>query len=396
MAAAPASSSSTTQSVSSPTTEIETRSDHSLLYRFIRTLIRPIRPKLVSFKKTFPEGSPRIEKHPSSHYGVQISEHRIQVPSTPDLPLPQSDPTTNTQNLWTYSFYAPSSQHDVDRDGPKTKTSKTIYYFAGGGFQAPASGEHWKLCARLAKDTAPDGASVVLVSYPLSPKSPAKDSLPLLRAWLLMELKEAHANGSSDESIILMGDSAGGNIIISLAFWWAEHLASLKRELQGKDLNLESTKAIEVDIMQRLRSIIVVSPPCDFRNINEQIAEADKHDPVMTKDLTDGAATAWTKDWPMADGKDPKSHPVLSPNLQTAEAWAALRESKLTVHGIYGTADVLAPDCRVFMQRCQKESIRGDWLVWEGMMHCFPMTQCYMVMEGKEGFNWLCRMVRAS
>ncbi|KAK5089295.1 hypothetical protein LTR70_006779 [Exophiala xenobiotica] len=387
---------STTQSVSASATNIETRTDLSPLYRLVHALIRPLRPKLVSFDKTWPEGSARLPKRPSSHYGVKISERRIQVPSTPQLPLPQADPATNTQNLWMYDFQAQRSESDVDREGAKTETSKTIYYFAGGGFQAPASGEHWKLCARLAKYLASDGVRIVIVSYPLSPKSPAKDSLPLLRAWLQLELKNAHENSRGDGGIILMGDSAGGNIVVSLAFWWAEHVASLKRELEGRDLQVERAKAAELETMQALRSVIVMSPPFDFRNINEEIAGADKKDPVLTKDLTNGAATAWVKDWPSADGKDPKADPTLSPNLQTAEAWAGLRESRLTVHGLFGTADVLSPDCKVFMQRCQKESIRGDWLVWEGQMHYFPLTQCYMVPEGKEGVNWLCRRVRES
>ena len=196
--------------------------------------------------------------------------------------------------------------------------------------------------------------------------------------------------------MILMGDSAGGNVVISLAFWWAEQLAGLKAELQGRDLNVEAAKAGELEAMQRLKSVVVMSPPCDFRNINEKIAEADKLDPVLTKDLTDGAAAAWVKDWPSKDGKDPKADPVLSPNLQTTEAWRLLRESGLIIHGAFGTADVLSPDCMVFMELCQKEAIRGDWLVWKGQMHCFPLTVCYGLMEGKEGFEWLCRRVRGS
>ncbi|KAK5953270.1 hypothetical protein OHC33_005838 [Knufia fluminis] len=377
-------------------TNIETRTDLSLLYRLLRTCMRPFRPKLVSFKKTWPEGSPRLTKRPSSQYGVQIKERKVQVPSPPHQPLPQADAATNTQSLWVYNFDAPRSAKDVHRDGAKRETSKTIYYFAGGGFQAPASGEHWKLCARLAKDLSADGVRLVLVSYPLSPKSPAKDSLPFLRAWLELALKIANENSRGDEQVILMGDSAGGNVVISLAFWWAEQLASLKRELEGRDLRLESVKARELESMQRLRSVIVMSPPTDFRNINEEIAEADKLDPIMTRDLTDGAAATWTKDWPMTDGRDPKSDPTLSPNLQTPEAWKALRESGLAVHGLNGTADVLSPDCKVFMQLCQKEMIRGEWLVWEGQMHCFPLVVCYGLMEGKEGFSWLCRRVRES
>lgn len=377
-------------------TNIERRTDLSLLYRLLRSLIRPLRPRLVSFNKTWPEGSPRLSKRPSSHYGVRITERKLQVASSPEHPLPQADPASNAQDLWLYDFDVPRSQNDMLGAGAKKEIRKTIYYFAGGGFQAPASGEHWKLCARLAKELSVEGTSVVLVSYPLSPNSPAKDSLPLLRAWLRLALNAANENSRANESVILMGDSAGGNVVISLAFWWAEQLAGLKRQLEGKDMKLEVARASELESLQRLRTVIVMSPPCDFRNINEQIEEADRSDPVLTRDLTNGAAAVWVKDWPANDGKDPKGDPTLSPNLQTPEAWKMLRESALSMHGTFGTADVLSPDCEVFMQRCQKEAINGIWLVWEGQMHCFPLTVCYGLMEGKEGFQWLCRRVRNS
>ena len=385
-------------SASSLVTHIETRTDLSLLFRLVRVLIRPLRPKLVSFSTTWPAGSPQIPECPSSYYGVKISERRIQLATTSNVPLTQHKEEDGSkdemQNLWLYDFEAPGHTSVTWK-----RKTKTVYYFAGGGFQDTPSGEHWKLCARMAKDLSGDDVKIVIVSYPLAPNSPAKDSLPWLRAWLRLELKRAADEGQSverDEDIILMGDSAGGNIVISLAFWWAEIMAGLKSELHGHDAGTESGKVVELETLKRLKSVIVMSPPCDSRNINEEIKEADKMDPVLTMDVTNGAADAWTMGWTTEDGKDAKSDPVLSPNLQGPEAWAALRESGLTLHGLFGTADVLSPDCKVFMRRCERELIRGDWLIWEGQMHCFPLTVCYGLREGREGFEWLKRRVRES
>ncbi|MBA7493054.1 hypothetical protein ES702_03609 [subsurface metagenome] len=391
-------------------TSIETRTDLSILYRLLRACIRPLRPRLVGIKPLNQSGSPRLTTRPSSHYGITISERMIQIPSTPEYPLTQLDPATNTQKLWLYDMIPGSLPK------PKTKTTSdtdanpwwthTIYYFAGGGFQAPASSEHWKLTARLAKDLSPHHIRIVMVSYPLAPKSPAKHSLPLLRAWLAQTLTETT---SPSETISLMGDSAGGNVVLSLAFWWATLLTRMTEQTQVKQ-------------WKKLVEVMTVSPPCDFRNTNPAIEEADKIDPVLDRETTGGAADAWCAGWtesslttvpslPLASSSEPlnpktatsnpdggskstgKSDPALSPNLQPPEAFTALRDSGLVVHGAIGTADRLAPDALVFMGLCVEREVKGEWLVWEGQMHCFVLTVCYGVSEGREGYEWVRRRV---
>ncbi|KAJ9660824.1 hypothetical protein H2198_002363 [Neophaeococcomyces mojaviensis] len=429
-------------------TSVTRRTDLSLLYRVLRTLIRPFRPKLVEFPDPYPPGSPRIRKWPNNLYHVDITERKLQISPSPDFPLPQVDPTTNTQALWIYDFESkrlpksksngensgqspragrsdsPSNQknppsltnarsdspdpNQQSRQKPKKWYTHTIYYFAGGGFQSPPSSEHWKFCCRLSRDLENEQVRTVLISYPLAPHSPAKDSLPLLRKWLVDELAEAAAHDG--ETITLMGDSAGGNVVLSLGFWWARRLQKMRQKEESGDLGVKK----EIEALRRLRALFVMSPPCDFRNSNPHIDDADKLDPVLTRDLTDRAAEAWCKDW-LSDptnadpavvdlrveaeelernGKrrveaDGKSDPALSPNLQTEEAWEALRQSGLVVTGVYGTADLLSPDVELFMERCREEEIRGEWLVWEGQMHCFPLTVCYGLREGKEGFEWV-------
>lgn len=391
----PASSSTYSNTVTSsphPVTDIETRSDLSLLFRMVRTCLRPLRPKLVQIQKQFPAGSPRLTKRSKSHYGVEIKERKVQVPSTPDHPLPQADKSTNTQHIWLYDFEPPRNS---GRDGAKEELARTIYYFAGGGFKAPATPQHWKLCARMAKELASDGIRVVLVSYPLAPNSPAHASLPLLQQWLRYTLRETNKNPRSRESVTLMGDSSGGNIAIGLVFWLSQQLVNCRREVEGKDQTDTAIKVNEVESLQRLTQVVTISGPMDFTNTNPAILEADQHDPILTIGLTDEVAAAWTKGYKSDDsGVDPRSHPELSPNLQTSEAWQALNASGVRIDGAFGTADVLAPDCRVFMERCEKEHIKGKWLVWEGQMHCFPLTVCYGLKEGKQGFEWLCRRAR--
>lgn len=386
------------------TTIIDHRTDLSPLYRVLRLCIRPLRPRLVGIIPLNETGSPQLRDHPTSHYGVTISERLTQVADSEDCKLTQADAATNTQKVWLYDFVpkvVPPTNGvkggDGNDDGSNWWTH-TIYYFAGGGFQAPASGEHWKLTARLAKDLAPRGIRVVMISYPLAPKSPAKDSIPLLRAWLAKTLQDTRG---SKQTVTLMGDSAGGNVVLSLAFWWATRLARMtgtmaaeEGETQPSDQHTSGTtdhsSDEDITTWKHLTHVLTISPPGDFRDINPDIAKADAVDPVLDASVTKGAADAWCAGWPCPeDIETAKADPALSPNLQPASSWSHLKQSNLTVNGIIGTADRLGPDAQVFMGRCKEEGIQGRWLVWEGQMHCFPLTRCYGLREGREGFGWL-------
>lgn len=382
-------------------TQIDRRTDLSVLYRIARTLIKPLRPRLVGLKGPLPQGSPQLTKRPHSHNGINITERRITVRSHPEVPLTQAtspeDAEGNTsQALFLYDFETPRSSIHLDRHGAKKEHRHVVYYFAGGGFQSGPTTEHWKLCARMAKELADSGISVVLVSYALAPNSPAKDSLPLLRNWLLEVLDEAQAEARADQTISLMGDSAGGNVVLSLAFWWSERISELSKQLQLEKETQDSKdctrKINHIDALKRLKSVIAMSPATDFRNINPEIAKAAELDPILTMEVTESAADAWTKDWPHSG--EAKADPVLSPALTPEHAWKTLKESTLRVDGLIGTADTLAPDAIVFMDKCKEHGITGKWLVWEGQMHCFPLIGCYGLREGREGLQWLCERVK--
>lgn len=377
-------------------TEIQRRVDLSLLYRITRAVIKPLRPRLVGLKGPLPQGSPQLTKRPTSHYGVNITERRVTVRSHPEVPLPQAtgpeDKDGNLfQELFLYDFEVPRTQTHLDKNGAKKEHRHVVYYFAGGGFQSPPTGEHWKLCARMAKELADDGVSIVLVSYALAPHSPAKDSLPLLRNWLLEVLDEAQAEARADQTVTLMGDSAGGNVVLSLAFWWSERISELSRQLEMQGEKAPE-KMAHIDALKRLKSVVAMSPPTDFRNINPEIAKAAELDPIMTTEITESAADAWTKDWPHS--AEAKADPVLSPALTPEHAWKTLKESTLRVDGLIGTADCLAPDAIVFMKKCKEHGITGKWLVWEGQLHCFPLISAYGIREAKEGLHWLCQRVK--
>jgi acetyl esterase/lipase len=182
-----------------------------------------------------------------------------------------------------------------------------------------------------------------MVSYLLAPNSPASESLPTLRKLLEKVLNVAEKEWGS---VTLVGDSAGGNVALSLAFSYAKGL-------------------IEDGVNSRFpKNVLIISPPTDLRNQNPAIDQADRHDPILTKALIDSAAATWAGDLP-------RHSPELSPVL---DDFNAIKRAEIRIHGVAGTFDLLSPDGLLFREMCQKEDVFDGWMIWEGQMHCFPLA----------------------
>ncbi|KAI6089179.1 Alpha/Beta hydrolase protein [Hypoxylon rubiginosum] len=355
------------------------RSDLSLLYKILRTFIRPMRPHLVTPKGKYPAGSPRLTKHPRRVGEVTITEREVLVPSTGNVFSTSFDTRINTQteNIWIYDFHPPTTQTSSNSNANTNANSptQTIYYFAGGSFQSPPSSSHWTFCAHIAAALGPSGSRVVLVSYPLAPHSPACDSLPLLRRWLARTLgAEIDTDG-----VTLAGDSSGANIALSLALWCAEQRAFAAAGTSADAM----TGYLR---LRRVKGVLVISPPVNLRALNgkPKVVRADAVDPVLGKWHADRVAEVW------GAGSDVRD-PYLSPGLADLKD---LKTSKIAVNGVVGTADVLAPDALAFMEKCEAEGVDGEWLVWEGQMHCFPLAACYGLREGKEAREWILKTLQ--
>ena len=245
----------------------------------------------------------------------------------------------------------------------KVKPKQHLYYFAGGGFQAPPASEHWKIVKSLAirlRGT----YLVTLVSYPLALNTPAHKSIPMMQSWLKVIIESAKGQGMR---VTLAGDSAGGNVVLCLGFLWAAEEA----KLAGVEdmLDTEGT----------LSQVLAISPACDMLNTNPAILETDRFDATLTKELIEECAKGWIGN---IDRKDPRVSPVYA-DLDV------VRRAHLKVHGIVATWDVLAPDALRMMEELRKERVEGDWLVWERQMHCFPLAACYGHPEGRRGLEWM-------
>jgi acetyl esterase/lipase len=140
-------------------------------------------------------------------------------------------------------------------------------------------------------------------------------------------------------------------------------------------------KVVKDGVTNPVKQILAISPATDLRNVNAGIGEADKKDPVLSVGLTTDVGEymvsflslamsrallivlpptigqKWAGSWGVGHQE---VSPNLSPNI------SALKAAGVKVHGVVGTADVLAPDALVFKDLCAKHGVQGEWLVWKG------------------------------
>ena len=90
---------------------------------------------------------------------------------------------------------------------PNKNTNNLIIYFHGGGFVCGSVENYTKICAILAKNT---NAMVVSVDYRLAPEYPFPNGLN--DCYEVTKYFFSKDSFLGDKEIILMGDSAGGNL----------------------------------------------------------------------------------------------------------------------------------------------------------------------------------------
>lgn len=325
------------QSKNTPSIEVTTRHDRSLYTFLIHLVVRSFRKHLGRPQGSQPEGSPELIPHKRAYKGCSV-KHR----------------TVCDINVYDVVSKKPATQN----------TGKHIYYFCGGGWQSPPSSQHWHNCARMARDV----STVTLVSYPLAPKNPAPKAFPWLMRFYHQVFEIAREEG---ERIVLVGDSAGANVILSLV------LEALREDAEaGHDLAAKGPRG-------RPEAVVAICPSTDLTRSNPQIEQLAKNDPLLTPDFIKSTAKAWHADW------DPKDRRVSPLNADLS----LFAKSNIQVHGITGGYDILGPDGILFRDQLEEEGVTGKWLHWEKQMHCFVLTQAYGVSEAKEAIAWTMKVL---
>lgn len=337
------------------TMRIDHRTDRSVLMAIMHFCLRPFGPKITKMTCEHPPGSPQLHVPKHATARCNVKERKVNDVYIYDM-------TANSLHM-----PLPTTHHPTE----KTKR-KRIYYFAGGGWRMPASPDHWALTSKFVAQL-PD-TQLSLISYPLAPKSPAADSLPILLNLLPTLFAEAAA---ANETIILAGDSAGANLALALPM----EMLRAAAEKQNQD------PSAPVSPPPMPAHILVIGPSVDLRRCNPEIPTIERRDPLLRHKFIKATSDTWRADWPPEDTR-------LSPLLHEDHIFTALRNRGVQVHGITGGYDILTPDGLLFRDRLVKAGVGGSWLHWEKQMHVFPLAWRYMLRESQEAKDWAVETIR--
>lgn len=293
--------------------------------------IKPYAMKITEINDEYPPGSPQIKASKRALKRCDVNERRIEDLYVYDI-IPKNSPT-------------PSSS-----SGPH----KRLYYFAGGGWQMPASSEHWALLSEIACHLT--HTTLTLVSYPLAPNNTASTVLPHLLRFYRRVLSDG---ASANETVLFGGDSAGGNIVLCIT------LAALAEDPKDE-------KPVP-------KTLFVMSPSTDLSRENPAMRDVEKHDPLLKLPFVTSTADKWRGE---IDAKDVRVSPLF------ADVGGLARRG-VAVHGLTGTYDILGPDAVLFREKLNEAGVEGEWLEWEKQMHCFLLAFSFHLPESVQGKDWI-------
>ncbi len=145
----------------------------------------------------------------------------------------------------------------------------TVFYIHGGAYFMDFAGPHWRLLEKLIEET---DVQVIAPGYRLVPFATYREAFDLI-VPLYGEYCEKHP----DKNIILMGDSAGGGLALSL------------------------TEHFKAKGMHRPDRLILLSPWVDISLENEQIKEYESIDPFLKAAPLRDCAELWKGDLDIHD-----------------------------------------------------------------------------------------------
>lgn len=171
----------------------------------------------------------------------------------------------------------------------KKNAEKVILYFHGGGYVLPCSGGHMKWLFDLTQDLSKSSSvSAVLLGYTVAPD--AQYPTQLKQAAELLEYM-IEKEGKKPSDLIVAGDSAGGNLTLSLL----SHLLHPHPDVS------------KLSISEPLRAAILISPWVKFAT-DDDSATRNKYSDMIGPDAAHRWASAFLGSAPL----DNYNQPVLA------------------------------------------------------------------------------------
>jgi epsilon-lactone hydrolase len=215
---------------------------------------------------------------------------------------------------------------------------KHILYFHGGAYTIQASKLHWHMIENILSKTQ---CEVTFINYPLTPEYTCVDTMAMVIEAYSLFCK------TNEQEIILIGDSAGGGLALSLAQY-------LKKE----------------GIQPKPAKIILLSPWLDISMENNIPIKKEKSDLILLKETLMKVGKRYAGDY------DTKNY-LCSPLYGDL--------SGIGYIAIFtGTSDILNAQARQLMDKLKGHGQEFSYYEYERMQHIwigFPIPEAKEAME---------------
>ncbi len=213
------------------------------------------------------------------------------------------------------------------RISPARPSAGVVVYLHGGGWIHEISYSHWATMRDLMEAT---GTSFVVPIYPVAPGGTAREVVPVTVAMIRAAIAQWGA-----AQVTVMGDSAGGNLVLVCA----QQLRAAGHELPGRS--------------------VLISPAFDFTFSDARVAGIAARDPFLAVAGLTYSGTLWAGDLPMTD-------PLVNPLYGDL---AGL--SPLVV--FTGTHDICHPDAVALATRAREVGVDVTYHEVAGVPHVYPL-----------------------
>ncbi len=202
----------------------------------------------------------------------------------------------------------------------------TVLFLHGGAFVIGDLDTHDEPCRQVALES---GATVIAVDYRLAPEHPYPASL--VDSWAVFEALSADRATDGSGEIVIVGDSAGGNLAAVVA-------------IMARDRGLD------------VRHQLLIYPSVNIADDSPSLAECGKGEYILTTDIIDFYASHHA-----ADPLDWRASPLLADSLAgVAPALVITAEF-----------DPLRDQGIAYARRLHDEGVDVVHANYEGMVHAF-------------------------
>lgn len=220
---------------------------------------------------------------------------------------------------------------------------RELIYFPGGAFVKPLATAHWWIIRRLMTRTR---AAVTIADYPLTPEYTYE------QARAFVDAVYAHvADSPGTTTLFVAGDSAGGNVALSLA------------------LRVRDERRRPID------GLILLAPWVDPTMRNPEAARLQRRDPSLRCDGLRAAGVAWA-------GTLPTDDPQISPIFDNL---ADLPPTLL----FQGGRDIFLADAQLFAAKAYRAGSPVRLIVEPDGFHVYPGA--YWTREAREAYDLVAR-----